>query len=221
MAFKKKDFIEIDFTGRIKNGDVFDSTLKEDLEKLHQGHNHPIETKPFVFCLGEGMFLKSIENFLIGKDIGEYELELAPENAFGKRSPSLVQTIPMKFFQEHKLNPIPGAIFNFDGQIGKTLTVSGGRVIVDFNNPLAGKTVIYKINAKRLVTDINEKIKALNEFLFKRDFEFSIEDKKLIIKAEKDMKRFVELFSDKFKEILGLDLEVVETKTSESDKERA
>ena len=38
MALKKKDFIEIEFTGKIKGGEVFDSNIKKDLEKL----NHTI-----------------------------------------------------------------------------------------------------------------------------------------------------------------------------------
>ncbi|MGA2130303.1 MAG: peptidylprolyl isomerase [Candidatus Pacearchaeota archaeon] len=215
MTLNKKDFIEIDFTGKVKGGEVFDSTIKEDLEKLHEGHDHPIEVRPFVFALGEGMFLKSIDDFLIGKDIGKYELELKPEQAFGKRNPSLVQMVPLKMFRDHQVNPVPGGLLNFDGRVGKTLTVSGGRVMIDFNNPLSGKDVVYKIEVKRKVTDINEKVRALNDFLFKRDFDFEIKDKALILKVEKGMKSFIEMFKEKFEEILGLDLEVLETEKSE------
>lgn len=219
MNLNKKDFISVDFTGRVKDGEIFDSTTKEDLEKLHQDHSHPIKAEPFVFCLGEGMFLKSIDDFLIGKDVGKYEIELNPEKAFGKRNPAFVQMIPMGIFREQRINPAPGITFNFDGRIGKVLAVSGGRVMVDFNNPLAGKTVIYHINVKRKVTDINEKIKAVNDFLFKQDLEFSVEGKKIFLKTEKNMKKFVEMFKDKFKELLDLDIEVIETeKTKEETK---
>ena len=58
------------------------------MEKVHEDHDHPIEAEPFIFCLGEGMFLPGIEDFLIGKEIGEYEVELPPEKAFGKRNPT-------------------------------------------------------------------------------------------------------------------------------------
>jgi len=83
---------------------------------------------------------------------------------------------------------------------------------------LSGKTVIYRINVKRKVDDINEKIKAVNEFFFKRNLDFTVDDKKLIIKTEKDMKKIVEMFGDKFKQLLGLDVDVIETE--EADKER-
>ena len=211
MKLEKKDFIEIDFTGKVKDGEIFDSTIKEDLEKLHHGHDHPIEAKPFIFSLGEGMFLKSLEDFLMEKDPGQYTVELAPENAFGNRDSSLIQMMPLKIFREHNTNPVPGVLFNFDGRIGKALTVSSGRVMVDFNNPLAGKTVIYNINVKRKVTDMNEKARALIDFLFKRDMNFTIEGTKLILKTEKNLRKFAEIFRDKFKDLLDLDLEVMET----------
>lgn len=204
MELKKKDFIEIEFTARVKDGEVFDSNIWEDLKKL----NPDAKAKPFVFCLGEGMFLKGVEDFLIGKDMGKYEIELTAEKAFGKRDPKLIQMIPIKIFKEHKLNPIPGIMFNFDGRIGKVLTVSGGRIMVDFNNPIAGRDVVYKVKVLRKVDDLNEKIKAFNEFLFKRELKFEVKDKKIIIEVEKSMVKFVEMFKDKYKDIFGMDLEV-------------
>jgi len=206
MALQKKDFIEVEFTGRIKDGEIFDSNIKQDLKKI----NSNFKPKPFIFCLGEGMFLKGVDDFLIGKEIGKYEIELSPEMAFGNRDPKFVQMIPMKIFNQQKVNPVPGAMFNFDGKIAKILTVSGGRVVVDFNNPLAGKTVVYKINVIGKIGDINKKIRSFNKFLFKKDFNFEVKDKKLIIEVEKPMVRFVEMFKDKFKDIFGLELEVRE-----------
>jgi FKBP-type peptidyl-prolyl cis-trans isomerase 2 len=215
MTFQKNDFIEIEFTGKIKGGEVFDSNISEDLKKLNSSQ----EPKPFVFCLGQDMFLKGVEEFLIGKEIGNYEIDLKPEKAFGLRNPSMIQMIPLKVFIEHKINPIPGAVLTFDNKLGKVLTVSGGRIMVDFNNPLAGKEVVYKINVLRKVDDINEKVKSLNEFLFRRDFKFEINEKKLLLEVNKGFKVFVELFKDKFKEILGLDLEVKEIEPVKDKKE--
>ncbi|MDD5012702.1 MAG: peptidylprolyl isomerase [Candidatus Nanoarchaeia archaeon] len=206
MALQKKDFIEIEFTGKIKDGEIFDSNVKKDLEKL----NPEADTKPIIFSLGEGMFLKGIDDFLIGKEIGKYEIELVPEKAFGPRLQQFIQMVPAKIFQGQNINPFPGAVFNFDGRIAKVLTVSGGRVIVDFNHPLAGKTVIYNINILRKIEDTNEKIKSLISFLFRRDFPFSVKDNKVTIEVEKTMSQFVEMFKEKFKDIIGMELEVKE-----------
>ena len=218
MDIQKGDFIEVNFTGKVKEGEVFDSTLKEDLEKLHHGHDHQIKPNPFIFCLGHGMFLESLDNFLIGKETGkEYKIELEPEHAFGKRISSLIQRIPIKVFRDQKINPVPGVVFNFDGRAGKVLTFSGGRVIVDFNHSLAGKKVVYKIKILRKVTDLNEKIKAFNEFFFRKEFKFEINNKTIILEVEKPLIRLVELFKDKFKEIFDLNLEIKEIKELESE----
>jgi len=210
MALQKKDFIEIEFTGRVKDGDIFDSNIRENLKKLHQGHSHEIEAKPAIICLGKGMFLKAIDDFLIGKEIGNYEIELSPEKAFGARLPQLVQKVPMKIFSSQKLNPYPGEVFNFDGRLAKVLSVSGGRVMVDFNHPLAGKNVIYEIRVLRKVEDLNEKIKAVIDFLFRREFKFSFQEKKVIMEVEKSLSKFAEAFSGRFKDILGMELEIKE-----------
>jgi len=209
---QKKDFIEIEFTGRVKNGEIFDSNIKEDLEKLHSGHSHPIEAEPFALCLGEGMFLKAIEDFLIGKSEtpASYEIELPPEQAFGKRDSQLIQKMPIKIFRDQKINPVPGFAFNFDGRIGRVLASSGGRVIVDFNNPIAGKDVIYKIKILRKINDLHEKVKALIKFLFREDLKFEIKEKEIILEVEKPAIEFVKLFKDKFKEMLDLELETNE-----------
>ena len=208
MTLQKKDFIEIEFTGKLKDGGVFDSNIKSELEKSGIEGN----PKPFKFCLGEGMFLPGIEEFLLGKDLGEYKIELSPEKAFGKRDSNLIQKIPKNVFTQNKLNPVPGFVFNFDGRLGKVLASSGGRVIVDFNNPLAGKDVIYEVKVLRKIDDLNEKIKSFTEFLFRRELKFKIEDKKIIIEIEKPMINFANLFKDKFKDIFEMDLEIQEEK---------
>lgn len=224
MTLKKKDFIEIEFTAKVKGGTIFDSNIKEDIDNPEL----KAKAKPFVFCLGEGMFLQGVEDFLIGKEIGEHNIELTSNKAFGLRNADLIQMMPMRIFKEQDISPIPGIVFNFDGRLGKILTVTGGRVMVDFNNPIAGKDVEYKIKVLRKVEDMKEKVKALIDFLFNRELKFEIKnsenksqvssandlgskrDKKLIIHVEKPMKQFVEMFKDKFKEILGLELEVKE-----------
>ncbi|MCF7910629.1 FKBP-type peptidyl-prolyl cis-trans isomerase [Candidatus Pacearchaeota archaeon] len=228
MPLQKNDFIEIEFTARVKDtAEVFDTNIKEDLEKSNSKSS--VQAKPFVFPLGYDFFLKGVEDFLLNKSDekfpSEYNLDLSPENAFGKRDSSLIRRIPTKIFREQKINPVPGVIFNFDGKMAKVLAVSGGRVIVDFNHPIAGKDVSYKIKVIRKISELDEKIHALMDFFYRKEFDFEISDKeknkKLIIKLkqeEKQYKQFLELFKDKFKEILDLDLEV-EFAGEDSEKE--
>lgn len=206
MALKKGDFIEIQFTGRLKDGGVFDSNVKKDLESAGIKGND----STFVYALGEGMFLKGIDDKLIGKDVGEYEFELSPDEAFGRRNPKMIHMVPLRNFSQQNMNPIPGAVFNFDGQVGKVLTVSSGRVMVDFNNPLAGKAVVYKIKILKEIKDLNQKIESMNDFFLKDKPEFEVKDKTITLKTNPSVKNLALLFKDKYKEILGLDLIIEE-----------
>lgn len=208
---QKKDFIEIEFVGKTLEGDVFDTNVAEELKKINPDYSQE-QIKPFVFALGEGMFLPGVDDFLVGKpeEKKSYKIELNPDTAFGTRQRALVQIMPTKIFHQHKQNPVPGMMFNFDGRMGKILSASGGRVTVDFNHPLAGKKVIYDVNVLRKIENTDEKVRSFLNFLFRRDLKFEIKEKTLVVEAEKQMLEFVKLFSEKFKEILDLNLEVKE-----------
>ena len=198
MKIKKNDFIEIEFVGRIKDtGEIFDTNIKEEAEKI----NLQIETKPLIVCVGGGMLVKGFDKVLEEKEIGKkYKITLVPEDSFGLRNPQLIKIIPMRAFKEKKMNPTAGMMLNFDGMIAKIITASGGRVITDFNNPMAGKDIEYEFTTKKKVEDEKDKINALQDFFFKQRFSFSIKEKKIIF--EKKAEPFLKIFGEKFKEIL-------------------
>ena len=110
MSLQKNDFIEIEFTAKLKDSEkVFDSNISEELKKLNPNYS-PEQARPFVFALGQDMFLKGIDDFLIGKEIekfpADFKIELSPENSFGKRNSKLVQLMPIKIFHEQDINPV-------------------------------------------------------------------------------------------------------------------
>ena len=63
-----------------------------------------------------------------------------------------------------------------------------------------------------------EKIDAVQDFFFRQRFEFDIKDKKVIFKDSK-LKPMVDVFKDKFKDILGFDLEVSNIPKAEEKQE--
>ena len=127
----------------------------------------------------------------------------------------MVRVMPMAVFQKQKIYPQQGMVFSFDNSLGKVTAVSGGRVTVDFNNPMAGKPVVYELNVKRKVEKNEEKVKALMALFFRKEFPFKIEGNKIIIEVESKLKQFFELFNEKFKSLLNLELEVKEKKEKE------
>ncbi|MCK5321049.1 FKBP-type peptidyl-prolyl cis-trans isomerase [Candidatus Pacearchaeota archaeon] len=218
MAVKKNDFIEVEFTGGISGtNEIFDTNIKADAEKAGLDVKN---MKPFVLSVGHKMLPKGFDEDLEGKEAGKsYTIDLQPEDAFGKRNPQMVRMIPTKLFHEQKIDPQRGMQLSLDGQLVRILSSDRGRTLVDFNNPLAGKKVTYKYKIGKIVTDEKEKVDALQEFLFRRKFEFDVKGEVVTFKVEKQMEPFVKMFAPKFEEILGLkvEAEVVEGKEKERD----
>jgi len=202
VKVKKNDFIEIEFTARVKDGEIFDTNIKKQAEKLGLDVK---KLKPAVLSVGDKMIIQGLDEELEGKEIGKnYSSEFTPEKAFGKRNPQLVRMVPLRVFTEQNINPQRGMQLSLDGRLVKVISVSGGRILVDFNNPLAGKIVVYDFKINRKITDINEKINALQEFFFKRKFEFNLKNKIITFKVQKGFDKFVELFSKNFENILKM-----------------
>jgi len=217
---KKGDFIEIEFTGKIKdNNEIFDTTIKSDAEKAGLDLKN---LKPFILSVGHRMLPLGFDEDLEGKESGKsYSVKVAPEKAFGKRNPQMVRMIPTKLFHAQKINPVRGMQLALDGQLVKVLSNASGRTLVDFNNPLAGREVVYEYKILREITDSKEKIDSLQEFLFRKKFEYDLEDKTIFFKVEKEIEPFIKMISKKFEEILGMKVEarVVEPKkASETEK---
>lgn len=226
-TLQKGDFIEVMFTGKTMEGAIFDSNREADLKKVGKEANEKAK-KPFIFALGEGMLLKGIDDYLIGKPIPnqnnpkEYNIEIKPEDAFGKREQKNIQRMPLNIFKQHGVNPQQGAVYNFDNKPGKILSVTGGRVMVDFNHPLAGKPVAYNVQVKRKVTDLDEKVKAFIDFVFKRELDYNVdkENRKITLKVEPQIKQMTEMFKPKFKDLFDLDLEVQEKSQEKSEEKK-
>ncbi len=160
MADKVKhhDFIEVDYTGKLTDGTIFDTTVEEVAKK----NNFFSEKQKFgsiVICVGEQQILPGLDAGLVDKEIGqEFTITLTPENAFGKRDIKNLKIVPISTFKQHKMNPYPGLQIDVDGQMGTVMRLSGGRVTVNFNHPLAGKEIVYEVKVHRKLTDTKEKI---------------------------------------------------------------
>lgn len=209
---KKGEFVELNYTGYV-NENVFDSNIAEDLKKIKP------DAKPdkTVIAIGEGMIVKGLDNALEGKELGkEYSITLKPNEGFGERRKELVKTIPLKTFTERNVMPRAGMMLALDDSVVKIAAVSGARVIVDFNNPLAGKEIKYKFVIKSKVEDVKEKSEALLKALFKFVPEFEIKGDKIIIKGPAILEHFVKHYKEKFKQLLDKEL-IFEEKKSEKE----
>lgn len=209
MVLKEKDFIEVEFSARVKDGELFDTTNKKEAKIL--GIKEEL-VKPLILSIGQEMVIAGLDKDFLGKELDkEYTIEINPEEAFGKRDPLLIQMISLNNFKEQKVMPQRGMQFSLDGKIARVLSVSGGRVLLDFNHELAGKRIVYNYKILRKVEDKKEQIDSLQEFFIRKKFESNVDEKEIKIKVDKKFFPLLEMLKKRFEDILEtkVSLEVI------------
>lgn len=163
MAIQVGDFIKLSYTGTLEDGTVFDTT-DEKLAKEQGIHNPRVLYAPVLLVVGRQQVIKGLDEALVGMEKGEEkEVTIPPEKGFGKINNDLINVVPFSHFEKQNINPVPGMFVNVNGRDGMVRSVGAGRVIVDFNHPLAGKTLKYKIKVEDILDTPEKKVKALFE----------------------------------------------------------
>jgi len=171
MPIKKGDFIKISYTGRVKDGEVFDTT-DEKVAKEAGIFNENVKYGARLIVVGSEYAVKGLEEDILGKDIGyKGTVEIPPEKGFGEHDPKLIETFSITKFKER---PVVGARVNLNGRMGTVVTVIGRRVRVDFNHPLAGKTIAYDYTIEEQVKDTKNKINGLIEMYAHTDLDVDV-----------------------------------------------
>ncbi|QLJ52943.1 MAG: hypothetical protein Sv326_0768 [Candidatus Fermentimicrarchaeum limneticum] len=193
-----EDFVKISYTGRSAvTGKVFDTTNAEKAKEAgisEEGRKYA----PILIVLGKGNVVKGLETALKGMGVGEQKsVELSPENAFGNRDPNLVRIMPLAEFKRREIDPFPGMLLDLDGMKGIVKSVSGGRVMVDLNHPLAGEKVIYDVKVEEKLSDQNSKIGALLESFSLNAESFKLEEGVLRVVFPSSVKKDVDFLVNK------------------------
>ena len=159
---KVGDVVLVDYTARVKEtGRVFDTTYEE-VAKKEGIFNPRFKYKPIPIILGSKTILPGVEEKILEMNVGEKKkFVLPPEKAFGKRYETLVKLVPLSEFKKQDIEPYPGMIVTMNNIKGRVISVSGGRVKIDFNHPLAGKKVEYEIEVKEKIEDDERKVKGV------------------------------------------------------------
>lgn len=162
MSVKNADFILLDYSCSVKeSGDVIETT-SETISKAKNLYKEGTTYEPLFVVVGEGWVPKGLDESLVGLEIGTAKsIEVAPEKAYGERDPSKVRLIPLRRFRNEGVAPVPGASIQIDGKTATVRAVGAGRVQVDYNHALAGKTLIYEATVTKIVEDKLEKLKSI------------------------------------------------------------
>ena len=108
------------------------------------------DNKPLTFTMGDGTLDHGLELGLYGLTRGSrQQLTMDPGQAFGQRDPANIHTLPWSSFAADMVLE-PGVIIGFETPTGEEvagaiLEFDEASVKVDFNHPLAGRTIIYDV----------------------------------------------------------------------------
>lgn len=125
--------VEVHYTGRFIDGEVFDSSEGKD---------------PLQFQIGSGQIIPGFETAIMGKNIGEkVSVTIEPDQAYGQMREDLIIEVP--------LDKMPGEV-----EVGQLLQADGGDgqvvqvivkevkeevIVIDGNHPLAGQNLLFDI----------------------------------------------------------------------------
>lgn len=162
MPFEKGDFLLIDYVAKVKEtGEVFDTTI-EDIATKERLYKEGELYEPKLVVVGEGWLLKTLDESLLGMELKKAAtVEIPPEKAFGNRDPEKVRLVPLRRLTAKGITPQLGMRVEFNGKLATVRTIGAGRVQLDFNPPLAGKTLVYEVTVQKKLETKLEKIKAL------------------------------------------------------------
>jgi FKBP-type peptidyl-prolyl cis-trans isomerase 2 len=138
---KKGDTVRVHFTGRLKDGTVFDSS---------------VEREPYEFTVGKSGIIPGFEQAVIGMKPGETKTAKIPAaKAYGPRRKDMIAVVDRSKIPTH-LEPETGLRLQINQADGskvpvKIIKVSGSKVTLDANHPLAGKDLTFDIELKEIV----------------------------------------------------------------------
>ncbi len=135
MIIKKNDNVQVEYTGKLEDGSVFDKSEKE---------------KPIEFVVGAGQMIPGFDKAVEGMKLNESKtINITPEDAYGEIRDDLIG-----IFSKESMPP--ELVVEKGAQIGITLSsgetipaeiteINGDDVTVDSNHPLSGKNLIFDI----------------------------------------------------------------------------
>ncbi|MFB6491173.1 MAG: FKBP-type peptidyl-prolyl cis-trans isomerase [Thermoproteus sp. AZ2] len=159
MTLAKGDYILLDYTIIVKDDNKVVETTMESVAK-EAGIYRPDEIyEPRLIVLGETKLWEPLESALLNADEGkEIEVEIPPDKAYGPRDPAKVKVMSIREFHRHGVVPRVGDEVEVEGNRARIISISGGRVTLDFNHPLAGKTLVVKGKVVKRLSTKEEKV---------------------------------------------------------------
>lgn len=143
--------VDLHFEVSLENGTVIDSTFDR--------------PAPVSLVIGDGSLLEGFEKVLMNLQAGDIRTaHLSPDEAFGQHNPDNVQTFSHAQFATAGGLPEVGTMMEFADKGNSTLVgvvseVTDDEIKVDFNHPLAGQNILFKVQIFKVTPKDNQAVK--------------------------------------------------------------
>ena len=126
--------VKVHYTGRLDNGQVFDSSAERD---------------PLEFTLGQGQLIPGFEKAVTGMQVGDKKTVTIPaEDAYGTRQEELLFSVERTQLPDH-IQPEVGQQLQVsqDGQatVVTVAELTDTTIVLDANHPLAGENLTFDL----------------------------------------------------------------------------
>lgn len=150
MTISAGDSVTVEFTGRLEDGTVFDTSRASVAEETGLAEAQPDrEYGPLTVEVGTGRVIEGLEESLVGLEEGDAPtVTVPPEKGYGEWREEQVQAYDAEEFKGMVGGETPGEgdyLETQDGGIAEIVHVDEEVVRVDFNHVLAGKTLEFDI----------------------------------------------------------------------------
>jgi len=162
MPFTKGTLVYVNYTAKVKDtGEPIETTVEDEAKKLDI-YDADRRYEPRLVAVGEEWVLKGLDEEISKMDVGEKKTaELPPDRAWGGRDPTLMRMVPLRKFGDKADELRVGDEVEIDNRVAVIRFIGSGRAQVDFNHKLAGKTLVYDIEALRKVEPGEDTIRSL------------------------------------------------------------
>ncbi len=166
-TIEKGSIVWLEYDGWVVNPDgttrLFDTTHEEAAKREGKYDEKKVYAEMPV-VLQPGRLLPGLEEAVLSAKVGAaQEVVIPPAKGAGERDPKLVELRALREFLKQEIDPEVGMEVALGGKRGTVTAVTGGRVRIDFNNPLAGRTLRYAFTVTRKASAIEEKVRGILE----------------------------------------------------------
>ena len=209
-SIEKGDIVWLEYDAYTVNPNgtqtLFDTTHEEVAKKENKFEEKKVYAEQPVI-VGKGRLFLGLEDSLLGSKVGDAkEVTIPADKAAGTRDARLVELKTEREFLRQEINPELGLEVSIGGRRGTITSVAAGRVRIDFNNPLAGKTVKYVFKVTKKASTPEDRIRAIldMDYGLAEQFKVQLKDDVLEVKVPDLCKTDEKWFVSKFRVVADL-----------------